>query len=152
MKRDLKFTSTYPYPPERVWRALADSRAVAEWLMPNDFEPRLGHKFQFKSKPVGGWDGIVNCEVLECDPPRRLVYSWKSNMLDTVVAWTLERTAEGTRLTLEHTGFAGMKALMISFVVGSGWKGILEKGIRAAAGRVDEQGNYTPGAATTCAK
>lgn len=153
MKRDLKFQATYPHPPERVWRALTDSRAIAEWLMPNNFEPRLGHKFQFRTKPMGGWDGIVHCEVLECDPPRRLVYTWKSNMLDTVVAWTLEPTAEGTRLVLEHSGFSGMKALMISFVVGSGWKGMLEKAIRAAVGRVDEQGNYVPaGITTSCAQ
>ena len=44
MKRDLRFEATYPHPPERVWRALTDPKALAEWLMENDFEPRLGHQ------------------------------------------------------------------------------------------------------------
>jgi len=105
LKRDLRFEVTYPHPIERVWRALTDSRAIAEWLMPNDFAPRVGHKFQFRTKPQYGWDGIVNCEVLECVPPRRLVFTWKSSALDTVLAITLEPAAEGTKLVMEQTGF-----------------------------------------------
>lgn len=29
-------------PCEQVWRALTDSDSLAEWLYPNDFEPRVG--------------------------------------------------------------------------------------------------------------
>lgn len=140
MKRDLHFEAVYPHPIEKVWRALTDSQAIAEWLMPNDFQSRLGHKFQFRTKPQPGWDGIVNCEILELDPPHRLSYSWKSSALDTVLTFTLEPTAEGTRLRLEHTGFRGVKALMISMVMGSGWKGIVSKHIPAVIARLTEDG------------
>jgi uncharacterized protein YndB with AHSA1/START domain len=51
MKRDIKLEAFYPYPPERVWRAVADGKAMAKWLMPNDFEPTIGHKFQFRTQP-----------------------------------------------------------------------------------------------------
>ena len=58
-----------PHPPVKVWRALT-------W-----------------------WDGIVRCEVLEVDPPKRLRYSWpsgpESSGLDTVVTWTLTPTPSG---------------------------------------------------------
>ena len=85
MKRDLHFEETYPFPPERVWRALTDSAVMGDWLMPNDFKPVVGHKFQFRAKPQPGWDGIVNCEVIEVEPPRSLAYTWTSNAgLDTV--------------------------------------------------------------------
>lgn len=144
MKRDLHFEVVYPHAIEKVWRALTDPQAIAEWLMPNDFEPRAGHKFQFRAKPQPGWDGIVNCEVLECDPPRRLVYTWKSSALDTRLAITLEPIAEGTKLRLEHTGFRGVKPLLISLVVGSGWKGILRKHLLAVIERIDAQGNLAP--------
>lgn len=30
----------------------------------NDFEPRIGHRFQFRTEPAPGFDGVVNCEVL----------------------------------------------------------------------------------------
>jgi uncharacterized protein YndB with AHSA1/START domain len=137
MRRDLRFDRYYPHPPEKVWRALTDARAIAQWLMPNDFEPKLGHHFQFRSKPVGGWDGIVNCEVLELDPPRRLVYTWTSNMLDTRVAWRLEPEGTGTRLRLEHTGFDGFRAWMISHILGSGWKSRILAELGAVVARME---------------
>jgi hypothetical protein len=56
----------YPYPVERVWRALTDSRALAKWLLPNDFEPRLGHKFSF----VREHPGAVSRPVEKCSKSR----------------------------------------------------------------------------------
>jgi uncharacterized protein YndB with AHSA1/START domain len=147
MKRDLRFEATYPYPPEKVWRALTDPEAIAQWLMKNDFQPKLGHKFMFTSTPQPGWDGKTYCEVIELDPPRRLAYTWKGGPIDTVVRWTLEPTPEGTKLVLEHTGFRGFKALMVSAIMGSGWKGIVAKGIPAVIARMDEQGRIAPPAA-----
>jgi len=42
-----------------------------------------------RSKPKGGWDGIVNCEVLELLPERKLVLAWTSNVIDTRVTFLL---------------------------------------------------------------
>ena len=132
MKRDLHFDAFYPHPPERVWNALTRREAIVRWLMENDFEPRVGHRFQLRAKPQPGWDGIVNCEVLELDPPRRMAWSWKSNApLDTVLTITLTPESNGTRLRLAHTGFEGFKGVMVSFILGSGWKGIVSKAIPA---------------------
>ena len=122
MTRNLTFDVTYPHAPEKVWRALTDPRAIAQWFMHNDFEPRVGHRFQFRVEPRRrGWSGIVDCQVLEVDPPRRLVYSWRGNGLDTIVAWTVEAIGESTRVRLEHTGFRGMRGWMIGRVLGKGW-------------------------------
>jgi uncharacterized protein YndB with AHSA1/START domain len=41
-----------PYPPDKVWRALTQSAMLAEWLMPNDFKPEVGHRFAFRSQPA----------------------------------------------------------------------------------------------------
>src|SRR6267142_6041319 len=118
----------YPYPPERVWTALTDPRAIAEWLMPNDFQPRLGHRFQFRVANAKGWSGIVDCEVTELTPPRRLSYTWKSDKIDTRVTWTLEPAASGTRVVLEHAGFRGVGGYMLrKFILGPGWKRMLGK-------------------------
>ena len=124
MRRDLHFEVIYPHPPELVWRALTDPRAFAEWLMANDFEPRVGHRFQFRTNPRWGFDGLVHCEVTELDPPRRLAYSWRGGGMPgpTTVRFELEPVAGGTRLTLDHTGFEGLQSVGISFILGSGWK------------------------------
>ena len=98
-----------PYPPAKVWRALTDPKLLGQWLMSTDMRAEVGNSFTFRSEPTQWWDGIVHCEVLELEREKRLSYTWRSgpesSPLDTVVSWTLTPTANGTRLSLEHTGF-----------------------------------------------
>lgn len=143
MKRDLTFNEVYPYPIERVWRALTDSNAITDWLMPNDFKPELGHKFQFHTKPAPGFDGTVNCEVIELTPPTRLAFSWQGGGIDTVATFTLTTVPEGTHLRLDHTGFSGLRGMMVSSILGGGWKKILGVALPQAVGRVTDCG-YQP--------
>lgn len=121
MTRDLHFERTYPHPPELVWAALTTAEALSEWLMPNDFQPVVGHRFQFRTKPAPGFDGTVQCEVLELVPPKRLVFTWAGGGIDTRLIWTLEPVAGGTRLTLDHKGFQGLRGMMVSAILGKGW-------------------------------
>lgn len=143
MKRAVRLERFYEATPERVFRALTDPAAMGLWLMENDFQPVLGHKFQFRSKPQGGWDGVTHCEVVELDPPRRVAYTWTGKNTDgspslahTLVRWTLSPEGAGTRLVLEHEGFEGFGEVMVSFILGSGWKKMLATRLPAViAGR-----------------
>jgi uncharacterized protein YndB with AHSA1/START domain len=99
-----------PQPREEVWRALTDSNALAEWMFPNDFEPLIGHQFSFHvpPNPKVGFDGlIVHCEVLECEAPNRLAFSWSAGgpVVNTRVSFQLEPDGDGTRVFFEHSGF-----------------------------------------------
>jgi uncharacterized protein YndB with AHSA1/START domain len=97
-----------PFPPEKVWRALTDPEKLAVWLMPNDFEPTVGHRFTFRTAAVPDteFDGVVYCEVLEIDPLRLLRISWAGGTtLRTTVTWRLVAEGRGTRLLLDHEGF-----------------------------------------------
>jgi uncharacterized protein YndB with AHSA1/START domain len=99
-----------PQSREHVWRAITDSTALAEWMFPNDFKPRIGHHFTFRvpANPQVNFDGlVVHCEVLECDPPCRLVFSWSAGgpVVNTRVSFRLESDGDGTRLHFEHSGF-----------------------------------------------
>src|SRR5713226_5579711 len=105
MKREVTLEVIYPYPPDRVWRALTDRRVLAEWLLPNSFVPRVGHRFHFV-RPVPGSDGeVIECEVIDLQPPFRLAYTWQapSDRAPSVVTWILQPVAGGTRLRLAHT-------------------------------------------------
>lgn len=66
----------YAHPPEDVWAAITDPRALAEWLEPNNHQPVVGHKFQFRCDPGICGSGVTECEVLEVEAPRRLVWKW----------------------------------------------------------------------------
>lgn len=91
-------------PLERVWRALTDRDELGEWLLPNDFAPRVGHRFTFRGGAAFGLPPAVHGEVLELDPPHRLVLRWdeRTGSGDTTVEFTLRRVGDGTELRIEH--------------------------------------------------
>jgi uncharacterized protein YndB with AHSA1/START domain len=92
--------------PEKVWRALTDPALLAEWLLPViEFKLEPGAEFTFKTQPYPGWDGVVNCRVLEIEAQSRLSYTWGVPFLETVVTFTLVPTAAGTRLSIVQSGF-----------------------------------------------
>ena len=121
MKRSITRAVVYAHPPERVWRALTDSELLAQWFMPNDFVPAVGHEFSFRTDPAPGFDGIVHCQVVEVEAPRRLAYTWRGGPIDTMVSFTLEPVGDGTRLRFEQTGFEGLKAVLVSYILGGGF-------------------------------
>src|SRR5216683_2017526 len=43
-----------PHPPERIWRALTQGPLIEEWLMKNDFQPVVGHRFNLRTTPMPG--------------------------------------------------------------------------------------------------
>jgi uncharacterized protein YndB with AHSA1/START domain len=109
MSNTIRREMLIPQSPEKVWEALADSATLAEWMYPNDFEPRLGRRFTFRvpPNPKVNFDGlVVNCEVMACDPPSLLAFSWSAGgLVDTRVSFRLEPDGDATRLFFEHAGF-----------------------------------------------
>jgi uncharacterized protein YndB with AHSA1/START domain len=136
MSRTIRINVEYSHPPERVWNALTSSEAIAEWLMPNDFEPRVGHRFTMRTEPAPGFDGIVHCEVRELEPHRRMVWSWRGGPIDTTLTFELEPTPRGTRLRVCHAGFRGLKAYLVSLILGSGWRTIYRRKFPALLDRL----------------
>jgi uncharacterized protein YndB with AHSA1/START domain len=94
-----------PHPLEKVWRALTQSSLMEEWLMKNDFQPEVGHRFCLRTAPVGNWSGVIECEVKAVEPLSRLTYSWGTMGMESVVTFTLTPTENGTHLRMEQSGF-----------------------------------------------
>lgn len=101
VERDMSF------PPERLWRALTQPHLITEWLMNNDFDLAVGHRFKLR----GEWGGVLDCKVLVVEPQRTLSYEWNfahddpAYALESVVTFTLTPTSKGTRLRMEQAGF-----------------------------------------------
>jgi uncharacterized protein YndB with AHSA1/START domain len=126
-----------PHPRAQVWKALTTREILAEWMYPNDFEPRVGHRFTFRvpPKPEVNFEGLtVECEVLVCKEPELLEFSWSAGapVVNTRVTFRMETDGQdgtGTRLLFEHSGFDldhpfGKHALKGAEF---GWKAMLEK-------------------------
>jgi uncharacterized protein YndB with AHSA1/START domain len=128
-----------PHPIDKIWRALTQGPLIAEWLMQNDFEPVVGHRFNFRAQPVAGWNGVTDSEVLAVEPPGRLVYSWNASGeqaadgLKSIVTWTLTVVDHGVLVRMEQSGFRpedeiGFKSM------GGGWPRILGRLEQVAGG------------------
>jgi uncharacterized protein YndB with AHSA1/START domain len=109
--RSLVVERVMPHPPEKIWRALTQGALIAEWLMQNDFQAIVGHRFNFRATPLPHWNGVVDCQVLVVEPNKRLSYSWNASGdeaaggLKTVVTWTLTPTQGGVLVRMEQSGF-----------------------------------------------
>lgn len=133
-KRKIVLETTYPQSVAEVWAALTDKRALSQWLMETDFEPVVGRKFQFRAKPMPGWRGYVDAQVLELVREKRVSYSWQGMPEHSVmtVSWDLAPAAGGgTRLTLTHDGFDSthgfLSGLFLRAMLKAGWKKMMRK-------------------------
>lgn len=103
--RSVVIEREFPHAPEKIWRALTEGALIQEWLMDNDFEPVVGHRFSFRAKPVPNWNGVIESEVLVIEPNKKLSYSWGTMGMGSVVEWTLSATSGGTLVRMEQSGF-----------------------------------------------
>ena len=118
----------YPNAPGEVWDYLTVPELMAQWLMPNDFQPVKGHEFKFTTKPMPDFDfdGIFYCKVLDIVPLKKLTYSWNfgpgnGRLNKSEVHWTLTEKEKGTELLLVHRGFQGADMLPIFGAMEKGW-------------------------------
>jgi uncharacterized protein YndB with AHSA1/START domain len=104
-------------PAERVFLALASEGLVNWWGSDDTYrttkwtgEVRVGGSWRTDGVGRDGKPFSVGGEFLEVDPPRKLVQTWRADWDGgnvTTITYLLEPIANGTRLTLRHTGFAG---------------------------------------------
>jgi len=129
MSKTIRHELFFPQDAAVVWEYLTQPDLIAQWLMKNDFELKIGHQFTFCSNPAPSidFDGIVYCTVLEIVPMQKLSYSWKCGpgkgkiTVDSVVNWTLEPDEEGTLVTIEHNGFKVMENMNMFAAMEQGW-------------------------------
>jgi uncharacterized protein YndB with AHSA1/START domain len=94
-------------PRTTVWQYFEKPDLLAGWLMRNNFNGRLGEEFQFFAQPSNDFDGVLNCRLVEYDPPRKLAYTWDASDIngETLVTIELFEEAESTRIRLIHANF-----------------------------------------------
>jgi uncharacterized protein YndB with AHSA1/START domain len=142
--QDIVVDEVFPHSPETVWIALTSRGLMGRWIMePTGFEPVVGNRFTFHTKPAGAWDGTIRCEVLEVTPNERFVYRWQGghednvgygSRLDTVVTFTLSRAGGGTRLRLVHSGFVTPENDTAYTNMSQGWPKCFERLESVSAG------------------
>jgi uncharacterized protein YndB with AHSA1/START domain len=103
--RSVVIEREFPFPPEKLWRALTEPHLIEEWLMKNDFKPDVGHRFNIRNNPKPDVNIVIDCQVLAVEPHKMLSYTWNALGLESVVTFTLTATSTGTHLRMEQAGF-----------------------------------------------
>lgn len=108
---ELKITKTLflKAPAAHVWKFLTEAERLAEWFHRGAADMKAGGDYVLLTNSLGK-EGTKMCwgEILEFDPPRRLVHKFIHEYLkggETECRWTLLDVPGGTMLTLEHTGW-----------------------------------------------
>lgn len=115
--------------PERLWQALTDGKMTSKYYfastVTSDWKP--GSRYRF-TDPKGQLQ--IEGEVVEADPPRKLVTTFSAVWDDevrkdkaTMAAFEIEPMGAVCKLTVMHTGFEGETATYHQ--VSGGWSMIV---------------------------
>ena len=128
-------------PAQRVFKALSDAGELKQWFSgpecPAKFwkmDARVGGRYSYateKGSIVVNGVSEFECqgEILECDPPRLLVYTWIANWHDTpgartVVRWELTEKGSGTHVRVTHSGLSSLPIARKDYT--GGWPEVVE--------------------------
>jgi uncharacterized protein YndB with AHSA1/START domain len=141
----VRLQRTIPAPPERVYRAWLEPELMRRWMFAGDrtvtrveVDERQGGRWAtWQAGPDGETAGGFECELLELEPPHRLVWRWgfagpdrvAGPVFDSLLTVTLRGTGDGqTELTLVHERLEALAEAMpdVAAAVSTGWQEALD--------------------------
>jgi len=135
----LELTRVLPADPDTIFKAWTDPTlmskwffAVPGWSVDVESDSRVGGNYSLKMRAPDGAAFATTGTYREIDPPRRLVFTWNSHIVEnTIVTIELEVVQGGTKLTLTHDFLSTKDAADIHR---DGWTGCLDSLGRLLAG------------------
>ena len=113
-KPSLTLTREYAAPPERLWRAWTDAKALKQWWGPGPGEPvsvaeldvRVGGRFRIVFGGPRGDEHEVRGTYTEVVPNRRLAFTWTwprtTPERESLVTIAFKPAGSGTELDFVH--------------------------------------------------
>ena len=144
MKSTLQFTYDIfiGAPVTKVWKGIVDGEMTKHYVYGTRLESKLKKGASYAYLGDGGFK-VVDGEILEIEPDKRLVMTWKAHWDDSVekdrasrMTYELSATSPSTtRLHILHDDFDGKTATYSAAVAVNGWplmlsslKSLLETG------------------------
>ncbi len=120
---ELTIEREFAHPPEAVFAAWTDERALRKWMGPGEvkapesqMEAREGGVYVFPMITPDGKNPTARGEILEFVPNKKLRFTWAWDQEDgsagqlMEVSLDFEETTSGTRLVLHQTNFIDAEA------------------------------------------
>ena len=126
-------------PPSKVWNGLVDGEITKQYVYGTRFESKLKKGAPYAYMGDGNFK-VVDGQILEIEPEKRLVMTWNARWDDSVskdrasrVTYELSPAGPSTKLRLVHDDFDGRTATYTGSIEGwplmlSSLKSILETG------------------------
>ncbi|MEW7278113.1 SRPBCC domain-containing protein [Aquimarina sp. 2201CG1-2-11] len=124
MKDVIKKEHSFNHSIDTVWNAITKQEEISTWFIQADFKAEPGYKYTFTASEEQNCTQITG-EVKQATP-YTLIYTWivGDTKVETTVKWELEKTASGTKLSLEHSGisnYEGETAVKMFNHFNGGW-------------------------------
>ena len=97
---------TFNSPADKVWSAITDLNEMRNWYFQlEEFEPRVGFKFDFMGGPEDGKQYLHLCEVTEVIEGKKITYSWRYDNYpgNSLQRWEQLDKGQQTLLRQTHT-------------------------------------------------
>ena len=114
--------------PERLWQAITDGEMTQQYYFGSAIASDWQQGSRYEMTSPDGSQVWVEGEILEVDPPRRLVQSFKARWDEEMeqqgpsrVTWEVEQQGGSCRLRVTHDGLSEAAARRVS----GGWPQIL---------------------------
>jgi len=118
-------------PVKRVWDALTNNDKMKQWYFKLDnFEPRVGFKFEFTGQGAKGEKYLHNCRITAVEREKKLSYTWSYDQIpgNSEVIFELFPEDDRTMVRITHTGLETFPQDSADFAPASfskGWNHIL---------------------------
>src|SRR4051812_19504532 len=112
----LEMKQVFDAPPEAVYGAWLDAKALAQWIGPRGvraeaqlLEPRVGGRYRILMHTPDGSNPVVEGVYREMQRPSRLVFTWtwQHDKQETLVTLSFKALGKKTEMTMLHENFAG---------------------------------------------
>ena len=124
---------TFRMKPQRGWDGITHCEVI-------ELKPLAQVAYSYRGRASG--EKTLACAGIGSERAKAAVKGIFAD-LDTVLRFAVAPEvacdgSEQTRLTLEHSGFKGVKLVLVSYVMGAGWKKILDRRLPAALASLEK--------------
>ena len=104
-KENVLVERTFDVPVSKAWSAITDPAEMKKWYFDiENFEAKVGTKFDFMGGPADGTQYLHLCEITEVKENEKLAHTWRYDNYpgNSLVTWQLIDKGEQTIVRLVH--------------------------------------------------
>ncbi len=126
MKYNARVEHVFANNVEEVWQAITTPRIIKEWCLQTNFKLKKEYPFYLRDTSRKK-ELVIQCRVIDFEENKSLTYMWGLGSHEsTRVNFKISKEKKGTKLEVEHSGFAGIHGFFASKNFSGVWKKMIK--------------------------